>query len=597
MKHDQPHSELLSAYFDGETTPQESAEAQRLQAASADARRELADFAQLSQLLRNQPRDSLPGEFAAAVMQQAERSMLLSEPALSQPQPGQPGPGQRQPGRPPGGRFSWRWAVYGTAASAAALLLSVFLGDVRDGGAPQQLAQNERLADAPEQEADIESVSRPALAASTADKLAMQDAVQPEGAAYGDRPRAGMLQSSKAKASIDELQNAGLAGAPIASAAARSDSAASDKHASSEVALRDQKLAANSNRSLGKDRAEAAASPAVAASPAEKPEAAKGTLSLVPAQSTRLTDLKVGQIVDALVSGDRISMVRVVVVDVDEGLQAVQVVLEQNSIPEQAAPESGDKAGGSKSGARRGEMVGLLVEGTGEQISAALQDLIRQTDLVIDIEMEQPIELAQLDAASRQAVSDSESERLKSRARAAEGRADSFEQQPAATPAGKKDALKETADAKSEDAASRSVARSSAKQQPESSPGDAPGATLRKSGVSADQQLAQNNAYQRRLTVPSSVRQKAEPQEKGAALARSTIEPAAPAAPGAAAGAASADREVAANARPEEAEALRKSLQKRAFAKGSVKLIFVIEPQPAKARPVAPAKPGAGGAA
>lgn len=73
-------SELLSAYLDGEISERERAAVEDWLAQSVEARRQLEDFRRLSALIKELPPLSAPAEFAASVMQSAERRMLLPEP-------------------------------------------------------------------------------------------------------------------------------------------------------------------------------------------------------------------------------------------------------------------------------------------------------------------------------------------------------------------------------------------------------------------------------------------------------------------------------------------------------------------------------------
>lgn len=126
-----PTDDLLSAFHDGEITPAERAAAEQRLATSADARRELSEFQQISSLLKELPRDRLPSEFPQQVLQAIEREMLIpSRPTES-----------LEPARTSSSR---RWI--GAAAvltSAAGLLLLVRALDDRAGRAP---VKDQRLA-------------------------------------------------------------------------------------------------------------------------------------------------------------------------------------------------------------------------------------------------------------------------------------------------------------------------------------------------------------------------------------------------------------------------------------------------------------------
>ncbi|HEV7999416.1 MAG TPA: zf-HC2 domain-containing protein, partial [Planctomycetaceae bacterium] len=69
--------DLLSAFLDREVTPDEEALVRKHLQKSAQARQEFQDYQRLGQLLHELPRRTVPTEFAAAVMQQAERETLI----------------------------------------------------------------------------------------------------------------------------------------------------------------------------------------------------------------------------------------------------------------------------------------------------------------------------------------------------------------------------------------------------------------------------------------------------------------------------------------------------------------------------------------
>src|ERR1700728_3484141 len=71
-----PH-DLLSAYFDREGTPSEETVAKSVVEGSTEAARVIREYGRLSRLLQGLPRVAAPPEFAAAVMQRAERESLI----------------------------------------------------------------------------------------------------------------------------------------------------------------------------------------------------------------------------------------------------------------------------------------------------------------------------------------------------------------------------------------------------------------------------------------------------------------------------------------------------------------------------------------
>jgi hypothetical protein len=69
--------DLFSAFFDREVTSAEEAAALARVQASPQAKQELQDYQRLSEWLHELPRHTVPPEFAAAVMQRAERETLI----------------------------------------------------------------------------------------------------------------------------------------------------------------------------------------------------------------------------------------------------------------------------------------------------------------------------------------------------------------------------------------------------------------------------------------------------------------------------------------------------------------------------------------
>lgn len=102
-------SELLSAYLDGESTPAERAEVERLLESSPRWRTDLDHLARLSELIRGLPRESAPPDLAAAVQRRlAEKSFLQSVAAPKRSL-----------------RREWLAALAGMAVTVAAMLIGI----------------------------------------------------------------------------------------------------------------------------------------------------------------------------------------------------------------------------------------------------------------------------------------------------------------------------------------------------------------------------------------------------------------------------------------------------------------------------------------
>ncbi len=109
--------ELISAYFDGEVSPVERAEVERLLTGNDDARRALNETAQLSALLHSFPREAAPVELAANVLRQTN---LIPLPPL-------PSPASATKTSAQNVWRDWKAGFAGAAITAAAMCLIIVL--------------------------------------------------------------------------------------------------------------------------------------------------------------------------------------------------------------------------------------------------------------------------------------------------------------------------------------------------------------------------------------------------------------------------------------------------------------------------------------
>ena len=109
--------ELLSAYFDGEASPEERAVVEQLLDGSVASRRELDEIAQLSALLHSFPREAAPVELASRVQRETDQLPLAEQQPVASVAPVR------------SLRREWMAACLGAVATAAALLLMVNLVD------------------------------------------------------------------------------------------------------------------------------------------------------------------------------------------------------------------------------------------------------------------------------------------------------------------------------------------------------------------------------------------------------------------------------------------------------------------------------------
>ena len=386
-----PSRELLSAYFDGEVLPSEDAEVHRRLEASAEAERELADYRQISELIQDLPIESAPPEFRSAVMQAAERQMLL--------------PAGDLPGRVSGSRSHRsrrRWILSGGAlATVAMLFLAVRLFDgtgriQHTGGSAKVALENSHA----ESAMPAESVSE-----SEFDRLAKspRDARRAVASDHAMSKRKGSSRAEKKSVRVTR-----------SAAAAVAMNATKDGHGS--VARVDV-------------RAKARRTP--------------GGAGLV--FGSNLKNARVGEAVKALEhSGNRVTVITLTVVDRRAGLDDLQILLARHQIPkvagtlreEHSARNRPQKSKGNlkkqtakslaeKSAAGHtpltvahtgiasgttGELVAVYVEATPKQLAGVLGELQRRKRFV-GLNVGRPIAVAQLDAVSRWRVADRKRER------------------------------------------------------------------------------------------------------------------------------------------------------------------------------------------
>lgn len=120
--------ELISAYLDGEATPEERARVERLLAEDDKARRLHDELRALSATLQSLPRERLDEAFADQVLRRAERTVLTQDPPRDEDDHHSGGGGWGGTWSFPFGRSArgWAWAAL---AIAAALLVMIFSPD------------------------------------------------------------------------------------------------------------------------------------------------------------------------------------------------------------------------------------------------------------------------------------------------------------------------------------------------------------------------------------------------------------------------------------------------------------------------------------
>jgi hypothetical protein len=185
-------NDVLSAYYDGEAAPHEEAAAEALLEGSREANRELKDYKQLSHLLQELPRLSAPSEFAAAVLQQAERESLIPLDSAS-----------LHPAADPATSAGWRrWLLPASVSISivAALLIALMIfPQPRPQAVRPEVAQNDAPASAPSFDA-ARAPAPPATPMALDQKatLARNEAARDEGMMLKAAPKAAAAPSARA---------------------------------------------------------------------------------------------------------------------------------------------------------------------------------------------------------------------------------------------------------------------------------------------------------------------------------------------------------------------------------------------------------------
>ncbi|TXT34114.1 MAG: putative transmembrane anti-sigma factor [Planctomycetota bacterium] len=329
-----PADDLLSAFHDGELNSAERAAVEQRLATSAETRRELSEIRQVSSLLKELPREQLPAEFPQQVLQAIEREMLI---------PSRPSDSLSAPTSESIGGTGWSRRWVGAAAvltSAAGLLLLVRMVDHPTG---RSSSDNRQLAES--------TISRTAPADGALD-ASMSGRDAPGG--FGDRPPPMMTDATSSMSRRSGQADRGV------------DSSAVAKNLPSSDTLQSLGLATRESESLVVDR-------------------------------SGLRDATIGDVVRAMqTDGNEVAVVWLTVVDRQAGLAGLQFLLASNHIAREDAVEKADKRKAEQPESNAGQMHAVFVESDPEQLTATLKQL-RNKDFWQSMEVDQPIELAQLD--------------------------------------------------------------------------------------------------------------------------------------------------------------------------------------------------------
>lgn len=346
--------ELISAYFDGELSPEERSEVERLLSGNEESQRELNETARLSALLHSFPRETAPAELAANVLRQTDQMPLTAKSVKA---------GTRGVWR------DWKAGLLGAAITSLAMCLIIAVSSMPVHESTKSSVAIEAHRDFASHSAMAPAApkSEDSIAATEGRELPWRDATSPQ--SLGAE-----LNSNK-------------------------DMVASDLNAPSNSMSGTQPRARMSmeRKSSGRQPAlemapdAAVAAPAVAAIP-EEPSEGQG----IGINETGLTNedfvkgLREGKVyVLAPQPADpdnNVAVVYLEVVDIDRSAEQMQVLLKKNSI----APRSFNKDGQPMPD----DLVVMYVVASGDKLAKTLKDVDQHRDLFSNWTAQAPLQVA-----------------------------------------------------------------------------------------------------------------------------------------------------------------------------------------------------------
>jgi hypothetical protein len=346
--------ELISAYFDGEVSPVERAEVERLLTSNDDARRELNETAQLSALLHSFPREAAPVELAANVLRQTN---LIPLPPL-------PSPATATKTSTQNVWRDWKAGFAGAAITAAAMCLIIVLNtnhSHEQARSPVSTELRVEMTSAPVRP-DVATPAEPMVAMDNREMLSQKSGA---GASFGTELDLGKEVDADAKqASTVPVPKSSSRGRALSEREALGPPAMSE-------AMSDSAAIVGVNQAL--------------------PDAqALGFNEVGQSNEEFLRGLREGKVyVLTPQPADPNSNVAVVyfeVVDIDRGAETVQVLLKKNSIEARSVNNDARPM--------PDDLVMMYIRASGDQIAKTLKDVDQHRDLISNWTAQAPLQLA-----------------------------------------------------------------------------------------------------------------------------------------------------------------------------------------------------------
>jgi hypothetical protein len=371
--------ELISAYFDGEVSPEERAAVERLLAESDEAQRDLNETARLSALLHSFPRESAPAELVANVLRRTNEISLPAPPVIA----AQPTP-----------RNVWRER---TAALIGCLTTLASLAICWGLASQFNILQQDRVV--VETHGDAPALSTPVdpMAAHVSRDSAL--GVQPELESKSNHEMQLATQLNEIDAargsarrgdSFEHLEDATKRSSPVAAKSVDGISEPADAASIREFAKK-----------------ATPAPPAMAGATLDSSDA-PSQLNLSLAQ--QIDSSQFGLSNEAFVQGlhegkvysfvpqpadpdSNVAVVYVTVVDIDRSVEKIQVLLRKNSIEPRSVTDEGD---GSSN-----DLAVVYAVAPGEKLAQTLKDVENHRDLFGDWSSQPPLQVAAIVASEK----------------------------------------------------------------------------------------------------------------------------------------------------------------------------------------------------
>lgn len=394
--------ELISAYFDGEVTPEERVAVERLLAESDEAQRTLNETSRLSGLLHSFPRESAPLEMVSKIRQLTDQLPLVpqSKPVASAPAPNR-----------------WREvkaALISAVTTAAGILIVWTIADRSD---PSHAVALNHLSKSAMEVAPASAPAEPTP------KMDQSVASADLGTAERKSAKVEDLAEFRSKAPLSEAakQSAPMPAAPMRSGIPLSASAGAPAPS----------LSADSTREAGAaKKAEATMSPKDAPSfagiqaPAEAQlqTEAENVSNLVGVSNEEFVNgLNYGNVYSVASPDNNVGVVELTVIDIEKGAETIQVLLKRREIP-QRANDTDTAIGRAKRQTNSDSLVVVYAVAPGDRLAKMLKDIESDRETFLQWNSQPPLQLPanpeyadrkQADVSNPLAKGDSQTEALK----------------------------------------------------------------------------------------------------------------------------------------------------------------------------------------